>query len=95
MFGRVNPSLSYASLRNRFLFAFDGIWADSSWAIQCVLAGQRHFQVMFGVRHGFSGPEQTQLISDTIIAHELRLQWANLLESGRAFASFWERTFRR
>ncbi len=39
------------------------------------------FRYSFGESHGFSGTEETQLISDTIIAQDLGPQGATLPES--------------
>jgi len=53
------------------------------------------FRYFFGGSRGFSGTEETQLISDSIITHDLGPQGAPLTRICRAYASPGERTIER
>ena len=61
-----------AFFRKRFFAVFDGLWAVEMWAIHRLTAVLLHLQIVLGESNGFSGPVQSHLNSDAVIAREGR-----------------------
>ncbi len=66
----------HACVRRCFLAVFDGYRKMKSGQFTDVQRPSFVFRYSFGESHGFSGSEETQLISDTIIAQDLGPQGA-------------------
>ena len=71
----------YACVRRCFLGVFDGYRQMKYGQFTDLQRPYFGFRYSFGENHGFSGSEEAQLISDSIITHDLGPQGASLPES--------------